>query len=78
MNNHDKQLAQIRAIFPAIEILSDEDGDFYWVWRDKDSRSDGHFFASPTVALAHFAQCLQGLYDKTSTKTSTTIYPDAF
>ena len=78
MNNHDKQLAQIRAIFPGIEILQDEDGDFYWVWRHVDSRDDGNFLASPTAALAHFAQYLQGLYDESNTVSNTRTYPDAF
>ncbi len=78
MSNHEKELAQIRAIFPGIEILSNEDGDFYWIWRHIDSRDNGHFFASPVAALAHFAQYLQGLYDEASTKTSTRTYPEVF
>jgi hypothetical protein len=78
MTNDEKQLLQIRAIFPGIEILQDDDGDYFWVWRDKDSRNDGHFFVSPTAALAHFAQYLQGLYDGANTKTNTRTYPEAF
>ena len=78
MSNDEKQLLQIRAIFPNIEILQDDDGDYYWIWRGTDSRSDGNFFASPVAALAHFTQYLQGIYDELSTKTSTTIYLDAF
>jgi hypothetical protein len=78
MTNDEKQLLQIRAIFPGIEILSDEEGDFFWVWRDKDSRQEGHYFASPVAALAHFTQYLQGLYDQSNSSSKTTVYPDAF
>ena len=78
MTNDEKQLLQIRAMFPGIEILSDEEGDYYWVWRGADSRCDGHYFASPVAALTHFSWYLQGIYDELSTKTSTTIYLDAF
>ena len=78
MNNDEKQLLQIRAIFPGIEILQDDDGDYFWVWRDKDSREEGHYFASPVAALAHLAQYLQGLYDQSNASLKTTIYPEVF
>jgi hypothetical protein len=78
MNNDEKQLLQIRAIFPGIQILPDDDGDYYWIWRGADSRDDGNFFASPVATLAHFAQYLQGLYDEVITVPNTNFYPDAF
>jgi hypothetical protein len=78
MTNDEKQLLQIKAIFPGIQIQQDPDGDYYWVWRGADSREEGHYFASPVAALAHFSWYLQGLYDQSNSSSKTTVYPDAF